>query len=160
MLLVAYAAAMALLGIDWLLEADAFADVWLRATAIGTGTSPSSSRRTTSPAVRSTWAIRPSTGAVVAAANSAGTKGQSTATVPVVDHPAPQLHRLPGAGHHRVDLVEQDAHPLGGGPGTVPGFAGYVAELEVAADASGPPDDAVLTEVVAAAFAFWDMALS
>lgn len=42
---------------------------------------------------------------------------------------------------------------------TVPGFAGYVAALRVAADASGPPDGAVFAEVVAAEIAFWDMAL-
>jgi thiaminase len=41
---------------------------------------------------------------------------------------------------------------------TVPGFAGYVADLETAADAA--PDAEVFAEVVAAEIAFWDMALS
>ncbi|WP_369139413.1 TenA family transcriptional regulator [Modestobacter versicolor] len=42
---------------------------------------------------------------------------------------------------------------------TVPGFAGYVAGLEQAADAvGGPVDDAVFVELVAAETAFWDMA--
>ncbi|NEK60091.1 TenA family transcriptional regulator [Geodermatophilus sabuli] len=40
---------------------------------------------------------------------------------------------------------------------TVPGFAGYVAGLETAADAAGGADDAVFLEVVAAETAFWDM---
>ena len=43
---------------------------------------------------------------------------------------------------------------------TVAGFAGYVAGLEAAADAVGPPDAAVFAEVVAAEVAFWDMALA
>ena len=45
---------------------------------------------------------------------------------------------------------------------TVPGFAGYVADLGTAADAAteGAPDEAVFAEVVAAEVAFWDMALS
>ena len=43
---------------------------------------------------------------------------------------------------------------------TVPGFAGYVADLQAAADGAGEPDDAVFTEVVAAEIAFWDMALA
>ena len=42
---------------------------------------------------------------------------------------------------------------------TVPGFAGYVADLADAADALGEPDEAVFGEVVAAEVAFWDMAL-
>jgi thiaminase/transcriptional activator TenA len=50
---------------------------------------------------------------------------------------------------------------------TVPGFAGYVAELEAAADAelqaasglAGSGDEAVFLELVAAETAFWDMAL-
>lgn len=42
---------------------------------------------------------------------------------------------------------------------TQPGFAGYVAGLEAAADGVPAPDaDAVFTEVVAAETAFWDMA--
>ena len=41
---------------------------------------------------------------------------------------------------------------------TVPEFGGYVAALEVAADAAGSADDALFTEVVAAETAFWDMA--
>jgi thiaminase len=43
---------------------------------------------------------------------------------------------------------------------TVPGFAGYVADLAVAADGVGAPDEAVFAEVVAAEIAFWDMALA
>ena len=43
---------------------------------------------------------------------------------------------------------------------TVPGFAGYVADLEAAADGAGEPDGAAFTEVVAAEIAFWDRALS
>jgi thiaminase/transcriptional activator TenA len=44
---------------------------------------------------------------------------------------------------------------------TVPGFAGYVAGLEQAADAvGGPVDDGVFTELVAAETAFWDMAMT
>ncbi len=43
---------------------------------------------------------------------------------------------------------------------TVPGFAGYVADLAAAADGLGEPDGAVFAEVVAAEVAFWDMALS
>jgi thiaminase/transcriptional activator TenA len=44
---------------------------------------------------------------------------------------------------------------------TVPGFAGYVAGLEQAADAVGAgADDAVFTELVAAEAAFWDMAMA
>jgi formylaminopyrimidine deformylase / aminopyrimidine aminohydrolase len=42
---------------------------------------------------------------------------------------------------------------------TVPGFAGYVADLETAADAVGSADEAVFAEVVAAETAFWDMAV-
>jgi thiaminase/transcriptional activator TenA len=42
---------------------------------------------------------------------------------------------------------------------TTPGFAGYVAGLESAADAGGCADDAVFLELVAAETAFWDMAL-
>ncbi|MCW2618973.1 MAG: putative transcription activator, partial [Modestobacter sp.] len=42
---------------------------------------------------------------------------------------------------------------------TVPGFAGYVAGLEAAADAGGSGDEAVFLELVAAETAFWDMAL-
>jgi thiaminase/transcriptional activator TenA len=42
---------------------------------------------------------------------------------------------------------------------TVPGFAGYVAELELAADGAGEPDEAAFLEVVAAEVAFWNMAL-
>ena len=42
---------------------------------------------------------------------------------------------------------------------TVPAFGGYVAALEVAADAAGSADDALFTEVVAAETAFWDMAV-
>jgi thiaminase/transcriptional activator TenA len=43
---------------------------------------------------------------------------------------------------------------------TAPGFGGYVADLAAAADAVGPPDAAVFTEVVAAEVAFWDTALA
>ncbi|GAB3353580.1 thiaminase II/PqqC family protein [Modestobacter lapidis] len=43
---------------------------------------------------------------------------------------------------------------------TVPGFAGYVADLAAAADGVGPPDEAVFAEVVAAEIAFWDMAVA
>ena len=43
---------------------------------------------------------------------------------------------------------------------TVPGFAGYVADLEVAADGAGEPDEAAFLEVVAAEIAFWDMAVA
>ena len=58
---------------------------------------------------------------------------------------------LPGAPEFR-EFVEH---------WTVPGFAGYVAGLEQAADAvGGPVDDAVFTELVAAETAFWDMALA
>ncbi|WP_448641808.1 thiaminase II/PqqC family protein [Geodermatophilus sp. URMC 63] len=42
---------------------------------------------------------------------------------------------------------------------TVPGFASYVAALEAAADETGPADDAVFLEVVAAETAFWETAL-
>jgi thiaminase len=44
---------------------------------------------------------------------------------------------------------------------TVPGFAGYVAGLETAADAvgGGPGQEEVFLEVVAAEVAFWDMAV-
>jgi thiaminase/transcriptional activator TenA len=42
---------------------------------------------------------------------------------------------------------------------TVPGFAGYVAGLEVAADELGGVDDDVFLELVAAETAFWTMAL-
>ena len=42
---------------------------------------------------------------------------------------------------------------------TVPGFAGYVADLADAADAVREPDEAVFREVVAAEVAFWDTAL-
>ncbi|TFV55912.1 TenA family transcriptional regulator [Geodermatophilus sp. DF01-2] len=43
---------------------------------------------------------------------------------------------------------------------TQPGFAGYVAGLEAAADGVPAPDaDATFTEVVAAETAFWDMAM-
>jgi len=56
---------------------------------------------------------------------------------------------LPGAPAYR-EFVEH---------WTVPGFAGYVAGLETAADAVGGGGDAVFTEVVAAEVAFWDMAL-
>jgi formylaminopyrimidine deformylase / aminopyrimidine aminohydrolase len=41
---------------------------------------------------------------------------------------------------------------------TTPGFAGYVAGLEAAADVVGAGDDAVFLEVVAAEVAFWDTA--
>jgi thiaminase/transcriptional activator TenA len=40
---------------------------------------------------------------------------------------------------------------------TVPGFAGYVADLEAAADTVGGAGDAVFAEVVAAEIAFWNM---
>jgi thiaminase/transcriptional activator TenA len=44
---------------------------------------------------------------------------------------------------------------------TVPGFAGYVAGLEAAADAvEGAPDEAVFLQLVAAETAFWDMAVA
>jgi thiaminase len=44
---------------------------------------------------------------------------------------------------------------------TVPGFAGYVAGLEAAADAlGGAPGDAAFLELVAAETAFWDMAVA
>lgn len=56
---------------------------------------------------------------------------------------------LPGAPAYR-EFVEH---------WTVPGFAGYVAGLETAADAVGGGGDVVFTEVVAAEVAFWDMAL-
>jgi thiaminase/transcriptional activator TenA len=43
---------------------------------------------------------------------------------------------------------------------TVPGFAGYVAGLEQAADAAGAGDaEGVFLELIAAETAFWDMAL-
>ena len=42
---------------------------------------------------------------------------------------------------------------------TVPGYAGYVAGLEAAADAAGGGDDAVFGEVVSAEIAFWQMAV-
>ncbi|MCW2675817.1 MAG: transcriptional activator, TenA family [Modestobacter sp.] len=45
---------------------------------------------------------------------------------------------------------------------TVPGFAGYVAGLEAAADAvlgGGVPDEPVFLELVAAETGFWDMAV-
>jgi thiaminase/transcriptional activator TenA len=58
---------------------------------------------------------------------------------------------LPGAPGYR-EFVEH---------WTVPGFAGYVAGLEQAADAVGDAvDDAVFTELVAAETAFWDMAMA
>jgi len=58
---------------------------------------------------------------------------------------------LPGAPEYR-EFVEH---------WTVPGFAGYVAGLEQAADAvGGPVYDAVFTELVAAETAFWDMAMA
>jgi formylaminopyrimidine deformylase / aminopyrimidine aminohydrolase len=58
---------------------------------------------------------------------------------------------LPGAPAYR-EFVEH---------WTVPGFAGYVAELEAAADALPAADpEAVFGEVVAAEVAFWDMALA
>ena len=58
---------------------------------------------------------------------------------------------LPGAPEFR-EFVEH---------WTVPGFAGYVAGLEQAADAvGGPVDDAVFTELAAAETAFWDMAMA
>ncbi len=41
----------------------------------------------------------------------------------------------------------------------MPGFAGYVAGLEAAADELGAVDDAVFLELVAAETAFWSMAL-
>lgn len=56
---------------------------------------------------------------------------------------------LPGAPAYR-EFVEH---------WTVPEFAGYVAGLEVAADAAGVVDDALFAEVVAAETAFWDMAM-
>ncbi|MCZ2815362.1 TenA family transcriptional regulator [Modestobacter sp. VKM Ac-2984] len=56
---------------------------------------------------------------------------------------------LPGAPAYR-EFVEH---------WTVPGFAGYVAGLETAADAVGGGQDGVFAEVVAAEVAFWDMAL-
>lgn len=56
---------------------------------------------------------------------------------------------LPGAPVYR-DVVEH---------WTVPGFAGYVAGLEQAADAvGGGADDVLFLEVVAAETAFWTMA--
>jgi thiaminase len=59
-------------------------------------------------------------------------------------------HARPGAPEYR-DFVEH---------WTLPGFAGYVAGLEAAADGVPAPDaDAVFTEVVAAETAFWAMAL-
>ncbi|MCZ2849470.1 TenA family transcriptional regulator [Modestobacter sp. VKM Ac-2978] len=56
---------------------------------------------------------------------------------------------LPGAPVYR-EFVEH---------WTVPGFAGYVAGLEAAADAVGGGRDAVFLDVVAAEVAFWGMAL-
>jgi thiaminase len=56
---------------------------------------------------------------------------------------------LPGAPAYR-EFVEH---------WTVPGFAGYVAGLEAAADAVGGGGDDVFGAVVAAEVAFWDMAL-
>jgi formylaminopyrimidine deformylase / aminopyrimidine aminohydrolase len=41
---------------------------------------------------------------------------------------------------------------------TTPGFAGYVAALEAAADAAGPADDATFLEVAGAEAEFWGMA--
>ncbi len=56
----------------------------------------------------------------------------------------------PGAAEYR-EFVEH---------WTQPGFAGYVAGLEAAADGVPAPDaDAVFTEVVAAEVAFWGMAV-
>ena len=43
---------------------------------------------------------------------------------------------------------------------TVPGFAGYVADLQTAADGGGAADEAVFAEVVTAEIAFWDMAFA
>ena len=58
---------------------------------------------------------------------------------------------LPGAPEYR-EFVEH---------WTLPGFAGYVAALEQAADAvGGAADDAVFTDLVAAETAFWDMAMA
>jgi thiaminase len=57
---------------------------------------------------------------------------------------------LPGAPAYR-EFVEH---------WTVPGFAGYVSELEAAADAAGPVDDGVFLEVVEAETAFWSMAMA
>ena len=59
-------------------------------------------------------------------------------------------HARPGA----PDLREFVEH------WTQPGFAGYVAGLQAAADGAGAPDEAVFAEVVAAEIAFWDMALA
>jgi formylaminopyrimidine deformylase / aminopyrimidine aminohydrolase len=55
----------------------------------------------------------------------------------------------PGAPAYR-DVVEH---------WTVPGFAGYVAGLEEAADAAEPGPDQVFLQVVEAETAFWDMAM-
>jgi thiaminase len=58
---------------------------------------------------------------------------------------------LPGAPAYR-EFVEH---------WTVPGFAGYVAGLEAAADGvGGVPDEAVFLQLVAAETAFWDMAVA
>jgi formylaminopyrimidine deformylase / aminopyrimidine aminohydrolase len=58
---------------------------------------------------------------------------------------------LPGAPAYR-EFVEH---------WTVPGFAGYVAGLEAAADGvGGAPDEAVFLQLVAAETAFWDMAVA
>ncbi len=59
----------------------------------------------------------------------------------------------PGAGEYRGFVAHW----------TAPGFAGYVAALEAAADEAavddaGPADDAVFLEVAAAEAAFWEMA--
>ena len=43
---------------------------------------------------------------------------------------------------------------------TVPGFAAYVAQLEVAADAADPAAEDVFLEVAAAEAAFWQTALT
>ena len=59
-------------------------------------------------------------------------------------------HARPGAPAYR-SFVEH---------WTLPGFAGYVAGLEAAADGvPAPGADAVFAEVVAAEVAFWDMAM-
>lgn len=57
---------------------------------------------------------------------------------------------LPGAPAYRA-FVEH---------WTVPGFAAYVAQLEVAADAAGPAAEDAFLEVAAAETAFWQTALT
>jgi len=101
----------------------------------------------------------------------------AAAPLPATGAYAALLHRLDGAAVGSaltalwtIERTYLDAwtHARPGAPDlrqfvehwTQPGFAGYVAELEAAADRAGAPDEAVFAEVVAAEVAFWDMALA